>query len=172
MLNSGIVTTYGNVSLPNAPISCEPLLCSVFELKNNDSRLMGLMRQVYLAHEACYNATGEYVAFSEGNSPSNGFIYEWVVAPNGHTWEITNGAQTTYFNMNPIIYNKVAFSFLALYNTTFARNMVVYLEKSLPDPTNGYSEGAENSGRLVSNVGSNTNGLILAAALYAIQNNP
>jgi hypothetical protein len=60
---------------------------------------------------------------------------------------------------------------LALYNTTFARNMVVYLEQSLPTPTNGYSDGADNSGNLVSQVGSNTNGLILDAALYAIQNN-
>jgi hypothetical protein len=50
--------------------------------------------------------------------------------------------------------------------------MVVYLEKSLPTPTNGYSDGADNSGNPVSQVGSNANGLILDAALYAIQNNP
>jgi len=50
--------------------------------------------------------------------------------------------------------------------------MVVYLEQSLPYPTNGYSDGADNSGNLVSQVGSNTNGLILSAARYAIQNNP
>ena len=50
--------------------------------------------------------------------------------------------------------------------------MVVYLEQSLPDPTSGYSDGADNSGNLVLMVGSNTNGLILDAALYYIQNNP
>ena len=172
ILNSGNVTSpYGNVSLPNAPISCEPLLCSVFELNNTDSRLMGLMKQVYLAHEAYYNDTRQYVAFSEGNSP-NGFIYEWVATGNNDTWKIIQSGSSSYSNINPIIYNKVAFSFLALYNTTFARNMVVYLEQSLPTPTNGYSDGADNSGNLVSQVGSNTNGLILDAATYAIQNNP
>jgi hypothetical protein len=133
---------------------------------------MALARQVYLAHEAFYNAIGEYVAFSEGNSVANGFIYEWLVSPDGDTWKIMNADQSSYLDINPIIYNKVAFSFLALYNTTFARNMVVYLEQSLPTPTNGYSDGADNSGNLVSAVGSNTNGLILDAATYAIQKNP
>jgi hypothetical protein len=170
MFNAGNITTYGNVSLPKAAISCDPLLCSAFEL--NSTRLMALARQVYLAHEAYYNATGEYAAFSEGNSVSNGYIYEWVVTPNGDTWNITAAMTGAYLNINPIIYNKVAFSFLSLYNTTFARNMVVYLEQNLPTPTNGYSDGADTSGYQVSQVGSNTNGLILDAALYAIQNNP
>jgi hypothetical protein len=169
MFNAGNITTNG-VQLPKAAISCDPLLCSAFEL--NSTRLMALARQVYLAHEAYYNANGTYVAFSEGNSVSDGYIYEWVVTPNGDTWNITAAMTGAYLNINPIIYNKVAFSFLALYNTTFARNMVVYLEQNLPDPTNGYSDGADNSGNQVSQVGSNTNGLILDAALYAIQNNP
>jgi hypothetical protein len=172
MLNSGNVTSpYGNASLPNAAITGDPLLCSVFELNNNDSRLLALSRQVYLAHEAYYNANGTYVAFSEGNSP-NGFVWEWVATGSGDTWKITQSGNPSYLNMDPVIYNKVAFSFLALYNTTFARNMVVYLEQSLPTPTNGYSDGADNSGNLVSQVGSNTNGLILDAATYAIQKNP
>ena len=129
--------------------------------------------QVYLANEAYYNATRQYAAFSEGNSPTVAITYdEWVVLPNGDTWEITESGSSAYLNINPIIYNKVAFSFLALYNTTFARNMVVYLEQILPDPSSGYTDGADNSGNLVSMVGSNTNGLILDAALYYIQNNP
>jgi hypothetical protein len=165
MYNAGNITTNG-VQLPKAAISGDPLLCSAFEL--NSTRLMALARQVYLAHEAFYNATGEYMAFSEGNSVSNGYIYEWVVTPNGDTWNITAAMTGAYLNINPVIYNKVAFSFLALYNTTFARNMVVYLEQNLPDPTNGYSDGADNRGNQVSQVGSNANGLILDAALYAI----
>ncbi len=163
---------YGNVSLPEASIGEDPLLFSVFELNNNSSQLMALSRQVYLASEAYYNATGDFAAFSEGNSPSNGYIWEWVVLPNGDTWKITGSGSSAYLNIDPVIYNKVAFSFLALYHTTFARNMVVYLEKVLPDPTNGYADGATNSGSLVSSGGSDTNGLILDAALYAIQNNP
>jgi hypothetical protein len=165
------VTTY-NVTLPDAPIGCEPLLCSVFELNNNNSQLMTLANQVYLAHEAYYNATSGFVAFSEGNSfSSSNYIYEWVVGPDGHTWEITSSGSSPYSG-NPVIYMKVAFSFLALYNTTFAHNMVVYLEAILPDPAKGYSDGADNNGQYIACTGSNTNGLILEAALYAIQNYP
>lgn len=171
---TGTVTTYG-VSLPNATISCEPLLCSVFEL-NNDPKLMALAKQVYLAHEARYNATGKYVAFSEGNTMSN-FIYEWVVLPNGDTWKIMNAGESTYTNIEPIIFTKVAMSFLALYNTTFARNMTIYLEKAFPDLVNGYYSGAEynadiNNAHVILSTDSNTNAMILGAARYAIKNNP
>ncbi len=171
--NAGTTTSglYG-VSLPNASISCEPLLCSVFEL-NNNPKLMGLSRQVYLAHEARYNATGQYVAFSEGNTMT-GFIYEWVVLPSGETWKIMNAGETSYLNMNPIIYTKISMSFLALYNTSFARNMTIYLEQSLPDSASGYYAGADygsiGNALLILSIDSNSNGMILGAAKYAIKN--
>ena len=171
MLNAGNVTTYG-VTLPKAEISCEPLLCSLFELPAND-RLAGLARQVYLAHEARFNQTGEYVAFSEGNFGVSDFIYEWVVLPDGQTWNVTKGNHES-FDVKPVIYNKVAFSFLALYNSTFAKDTVVYLERALPDPFFGYYEGADYNSNvddrsIVLQVGSNTNGLILEAARYALE---
>ena len=59
---------------------------------------MDLSKQVYLAHEAKYNATGIYIAFSEGNTPT-GFIYEWVVLPNGDTWKIMNAGETSFLNI-------------------------------------------------------------------------
>jgi len=166
--NTQNVTTYG-VSLPDAQLTCEPVLCSIFEL-NNNAQLNSLMKQLYLAHEAYYDATGKYVAFSEGNSLTSQFLYEWVVASNGSTWKVTGTVPNVYLNMNPIIYTKVAFSFLALYNSTFSQNLVVYLEKMLPNPAHGYSDGADNSGLCVPGAGCNTNGLILDAALFAIQN--
>jgi hypothetical protein len=162
------VTTYG-VSLPNIPLTCEPLLCSIFELNNTDNKLSDLMWQVYLAHEAYYNNTGQYVAFSEGINMNYQFIYEWIVAPDGSTWKITDAAKTTYYNINPIIYDKVALGFLALYNTTYSYNLSVYLEKNIPKPTYGYLTGVDTIGKVVPGTGSNTNGLILDAALYAIQ---
>jgi hypothetical protein len=162
------VTTYG-VSLPNISLTCEPLLCSIFEINKTDRSLTNLMEKVYLAHEAYYNNTGQFVAFSEGNSITSQFIYEWVVAPDGNTWKITNDAKTVYYNIHPIIYEKVALSFLALYNTTYAYNLSVYLEKNMPKPTNGYLSGMDTLGKMVPGEGSNTNGLILDAALYAIQ---
>ncbi len=172
LYSSGSVVTY-NVSLPNSVLTCDPLLCAFFELNNSYPKLPDLVKQVYLAHEANYNATGNYVAFSEGSSGSSDFLYEWVVAPNGGTWKIQTLNQlgtTSYTNINPIIYTKVAFSFLALYNSTYAKDMVIYLEQALPDPSDGYSDGADNAGSILSGVGSNTNGLILDAALYFIQN--
>ena len=143
ILSAGNVTTYGNVSLPKGQISCVPLLSSIFELNNNNSQLMGLMNQVYLASKAYYNVTGQYAAFGEGNGfNTTYYLDEWVVLPNGDTWKITADGSNTYLNMTPsnyIVYNDVAFSFLALYNSTFARNMVVFLEEILPDPTTGYA---------------------------------
>ena len=183
--NAGNVTTNGNVKLPRAEISCEPLLCSVFELGNN-SRLNALAKQVYLAHEARYNETGIYVAFSEGNAYDS-FIYEWVVLPNNDTWKVKELGKNTYSTLNPIIYYKVALSFLSLYNTTYARDTTIYLERALPRPENGYCDGADfsvsttensdgtdypaspNNAYLVTDVGSNTNGLILGASRYALQ---
>jgi hypothetical protein len=85
--------------------------------------------------------------------------------------------ENTYTDLEPIIYTKVAISFLALYNTTFARNMTIYLEKAFPVFTNGYYSGAEynadiNNANLILSTDSNSNGMILGAAKYAIKNNP
>lgn len=169
IFNSGKVNVSG-VLLPNAPICNEPLLSSIFELNNSDSRLMGLMSQVYLAHEAYYNATGYFMATSEGGSPYNGWLYEWVVAPNGEPWVITSNDPTiNCSNVAPVVYTQTAFGFLALYNTTYARNTVIYLERALLDPTNGYGVGIDVNGNIVSGVSNIGNTLILEAALYALQ---
>lgn len=161
------------VMLPNGSITCDPLFSSIFELSNNDPRLLNLASQVYLAQENNYNATGQFVAYSEGYGNSNRYIYEWVVGPNGQPWAITDDTQTHYFNnISPFVYTKTAFSFLALYNTTYAKSVTVFLEKILPEPSGGYYDGADNNGNLVDSLGSNTNGLVLDAALYAIKRAP
>jgi hypothetical protein len=75
--------------------------------------------------------------------------------------------------MNPVIFYKAAFGFLSLYNSTYALYMVISLEKALPTPTNGYYDGMDAGKTLdAGNPGSDTNSLILDAALYYIQNNP
>jgi hypothetical protein len=169
ILTSGNVTT-NNVTLPISSILGDPLLCSVFDLSNNSSKLMYLMHQVYLAHEAYYNATGVYRAFSEGASLDYHWTYEWVVLGN-RTWVILDENYQP-FDISPIIYTKVAMGFLAIYNTSYAYNMNVHLEKALPAPSNGFSEGVTEDSRQLAGTGSNTNGLILSAAKYAIQNSP
>jgi hypothetical protein len=159
------------VWLPRAEITCDPLLCSVFELNSTDSRLMGLMNQVYLAHEAYFNATGQYRAFSEGPSLESHWAYEWVVLADNRTWVVLN-ENNSILNFSPIIYSKVSMGFFAIYNSTFAKNMNVCLENALPDPKIGFFEGVDETGNPLEVVGSNTNSLILDAALYAIKNNP
>jgi Protein of unknown function (DUF3131) len=168
IFSTGNVTTYG-VSLPKAAITCDPLLYSFFELNKTDSRVQTLLNQVYFAHEAYYNSTGKYRAFSEGPSLSGEWVWEWVVLPDGRTWV---PLKTMYQNtdMSPMIYNKVALSFLSIYNTTFAKNMSVYLEKNLPNSDHGFYDGVDESGTALDNgVYCNTNGLILAAALRVIR---
>ena len=163
-------SSYGNVSLPDAQISCAPLLCSIFEIKNPDSRLMGLMNEVYLAHEAYFIKTGLYVAFSEGNGYGSQYIDEWVVLPNGNTWVIT--VDGSIIVMPPVAYTNVAFSFLAIYNNTYAQNLVQFILKWAPSTLGGYDDGTTNSNYPILDICGDTNGLILDAALYAIQNNP
>jgi hypothetical protein len=157
----------GNVTLPASKISCEPLLSSIFNLPQVDSRLVNLTYQVYLAHEEYCNITGTYRAFSEGNSLSSVFAYEWVILPNGQTWAIMNENDEPY-DINPIVYTKIAFGFLALYNTTYAKGMCSMLEIKTPDPDNGYYDGCDGDFTVVASLGSNTNGLILSAARYAV----
>ena len=167
ILNSQNITTYG-VTLPRSNICIEPLLGSIFELDNGDSaKLMGLATQVYFACEAYYNSTGQFMAPSEGSN-GNEWLYEWVVAPNGEAWRIMD-TSGNYRDMDFIVYNKVAFGFLALFNTDFARDMVIWLEDALPNPTNGYHDGADNRGGTYSYLSDLTNALILEAALYALQ---
>ena len=172
IFSTGNTTTAEGVWLPKAYISGDPLLGSLFELNNTDPRIETLVKQFYLAHEGYYNARanstgGRYRAFSEGPTPRNGWVWSWIVLPDGRTWVSVNSMQQE-ITLSPMIYNKVALSFLAIYNTSFAMNMSVYLEKNLPDSEDGFFEGMDEAGNLVWGVGCNTNSLILGAALYAI----
>jgi hypothetical protein len=171
IFSAGNVSVDG-VSLPAASITGDPLICSVFELNNNDSRLMALTNQVYLAHQAHYNATqGQYRAFSEGPALSGDWQYEWVVLPDNRSWVVLNGTGQV-LNLNPLIYTKIAISFLAIYNSSFAKDLSVHVEDSIPAPIDGYCEGVDEAGAVFDGVGLNTNGLILDAASYAVFNSP
>jgi hypothetical protein len=163
------VETYG-VKLPVSQILCEPLLHSIFELKP-DVRLQELAKQVYLAHEARHNATGKYVAFSEGNTALNepSYVYEWVVLLDNRTWVVQDQKKSDV-QIAPIIYFKVAVGFLATYNTEFARNMFGYLASHIPAPTSGYIDGIDENERLATRITDKTNGLIISAARYAVEN--
>lgn len=165
------ISTYGTI-LPKAYLTCEPLLLSTFELPL-DLRLQNLTTLVYLAHEAKHIATGKNVAFSEGNTYSGQYIYEWVVLPDGQTWKIENTAGTI-IQIPEISYLKVAISFLALYNTTFTQSMVNSMMTKIagvnPSLSGGHLDGIDENERVIQGTIGNSNSLILSASRYAIEN--
>ena len=79
------------------------------------------------------------------------WAYEWVVYRDGRTWAVLY-ADGSDLGMSPVIYTKVAVGFLSLYDTSFAKGMTVYLEQTLPDPTNGYCEGVDEDGAQIDRV--------------------
>jgi hypothetical protein len=170
IVSAPTVSTYG-ISLPTSKLTCEPLLLSAFNLAPN-TKLDGLAEQVNLASAARYSATGKFVAFSEGNTGLNNppYIYEWVVKDDGSTWSIDDGAVNV--GIVPIIYFKAAVGLLAMHDTAFTENMVSYVESKLPTPSNGYSDGVDENGRIDTSDIDKTNGMIIEAALYAINNLP
>lgn len=166
ILSQPNITTYG-VKLPSAHICSEPMLATTFEVNPQDARFDWLASQVYLAHEARYMATGHYTAFSEGNTgygnPS--YVYEFVVDNYGSTWRVE--PRTT-----PIAFLKVAVGFHAIVNTEYSKNLVGYINKTLPASSGGFQEGVDENGRVVYSHIDRTNGLIISAARYVIDNFP
>jgi hypothetical protein len=159
------VSAYG-VQLPTAHISNEPLLLTFFDINPQDPKFTWLLSQVNLAQEARYNATGYYTAFSEGNTGLGDptYVYEFTVDYDGSTF-ITKPAIT------PIAYLKVAVGFDVIFSTEYTNSMVDYLLRTLPASSNGYQEGVDENGRIVDVIIDRTNGLIMSAARYAIENN-
>jgi hypothetical protein len=171
------VTAYG-VQLPTANICCEPLLLTFFEANPQDSRFTWLLSQVNLAQEARYETTGNFTAFSEGNTGLNdpNYVYEFVVDSNGKTFELAADSNGNPFEvepaMAPIIYLKVAVGFDAIFESVYTQSTVNYILGCLPASSSGFQEGVDENGRVVRSIIDRTNGLILAAAWYAISNMP
>ena len=164
------VLTYG-IPLPNSKLTCEPLLMSVFNLDGN-IKLNGLADIVSLAHEAKYHATGKFAAYSEGNTglDNPAYVYEWVMKEDGSAWTIDDGAVNG--GIVPIIYFKAAVGLLAISDTAFTENMAQYVESKLPSPSKGYSDGVDENGRVDNSDIDKTNGLIIEAAVFAVNNLP
>lgn len=167
---------YSGIILPKIAVLCDPLLMCLFEFENNDPRIVNLSRDIYLAQEARYTATGHYTAFSEGNTGidgTNSFIYQWVTVADGRTWvcqTVTNSGIAQDTNLTPIIFFKAAIGQRALYETSYTQQMVDYLTSTMPSPTQGYNAGVDENGRILYTVNAGvSNGLILTAARYAIE---
>jgi hypothetical protein len=169
ILSAPTVKTYG-VMVPSAKINCEPLFLSVFNLSPS-AKLDSLADITYLAHEARYNATGKFSAFTEGGTGINDipYVYEWLVKEDGSTWTIDFYGNNV--DIVPIAYLKSAVGFLAMHNTAFTEKMVSIIT-SLSIPTSGYWDGIDENGRIDISTGVLTNSMIIGAALYAISNLP
>ena len=169
IFSSGETFTPENVSLPKAKICGDPLLCSLFDIKNVDERILTLVNKTYTAHEAYYISTGKFRAFGEGPQISTDWQWEWVVLPDGRTWMPLNDKGTPTEDQ-PVIYNNIAVGFLAVYNTVFTVRMAIMLENGFSESTTGYYEGIDEQGNTLNTSGCLIKGLIIGAALYYINN--
>ena len=171
-LSRPIVNCSG-INLPSTRITMEPLLLELFNLAQPDQRIVDLSKNAYLAQEARFNMTGKYTAFSEGGTDSGVFVYELIVSSDGRTWvlqTIDSKFVKTDIAIPPIVYLKAATGFLALYNTTYAQNIVEYLLKLVPNK-GGFGLGVDENGRVIDMVPDFGNSLIVSAARYAVSNN-
>ncbi len=163
---------YQGIELPAVKIVSEPLLLSIFNLPQVDSRVVALMKQAYLAQEARYNLTGKFTAFSEG--PANGlFVWECVAMPDGRMWVVQTGDCNdvdTDVDVTPVVFLKAALGFLAVYNTPYAREMVSYLLERQPSISLGYYTGSNEDGNVITGSRDVGNALIISASKYAINN--
>ena len=165
------ILNYSGITLPAIKLTSDPLLMNSLYFQQQDSRVLNLASQAYLAQEARYNMTGKFTAFSEGNS-DDGFIYEWIATSTG-TWVIQNleGYDNfTDITVTPVVFLKVAAGYLALYNTAYAQSMVNFILKQLPNPVNGYKTGIYESGDALQAAPDDGNSLIISAARYALEN--
>ncbi|HIE15178.1 TPA: DUF3131 domain-containing protein [Candidatus Bathyarchaeota archaeon] len=158
------------VLLPKTGITSEPILLGALEL--GDPNLLYYANLTCQAHEAHYQRTGTYVAFSEGNTglkdPS--YVYEWIVSGD-KTWLIRD-PRGKVATISPIIFLKAAIAYHALFSTDYTRELVNYLMSEFEskgwDFSQGFPEGIDANGRLVSLVIDKTNGLVLSAAKHAL----
>ena len=170
---SGLKVNYYGVNLPAAKITSDPLLMGIYNFAQPDARLIELSKQAYLAQEIRFNMTGKYTAFSEGSSDSGLFVYEWIASDDGRMWVVQTGDSNdvdTDVLITPIVFLKAATGFLALYNTSYAQNMVQYLLKQVPC-SGGFGLGVDENGRVIRVAADVSNGLIVSAARYAVVNN-
>ncbi|MGD0996411.1 MAG: DUF3131 domain-containing protein [Candidatus Bathyarchaeia archaeon] len=172
---SSPTVNYSGVVLPEAKLTSEPLLLYIFNFQQPNATMLNLTRQVYLAQEMRYNLTGKYTAFSEGNTDSGLYVYEWVVLPDGRMWVLqtgdSNDVNTDVVGVTPIVYLKAAVGFLAIYDTPYTQNMVSYILGRVPAPSSGYNDGVDETGQVVAASLGVGNSLIISAARYAVDNN-
>ena len=177
----GYVPVYGQ-SLPEIKTLSEPLVLEILT-EHPSATFLDFANRAYLAQMGRWNGgSGPLTAWSEGAyAPSPNYIYEWILVKNQttgtwQTWILADAGASTIYNVQPIAYTKVAFSYLAIYGENSYTLALVNAAKQLAS-SQGFGEGTfENGASAIGLWGSNTGGfysdktneIILAAAAHVV----
>ena len=135
-------------------------------------------RRAYECQKSYY-PRGKFRAWSEGGyyqlNPRLGYVYEYILTGAGEAWVIVGGTRLT---IEPLMYSKIAFAYLAIYGENQYTLALYNAAKNLEHSQYGFGEATfENATSAISIWGSNTGGfysdktnqIILGAARYAIE---
>jgi len=160
--------------LPQTETTAEPTLHGILEL-GLGGNFFEFSRRVYEAQKSRWASTTRLSGWSEGGYPEPGYIYEWVLTPQGERWVIIGGGAK--LSIEPLTYTKVAFGYLAIFGNNPYTFSLFNAAKSLQHPEYGFGEATMEDGTSAislwkMNTGGfysdKTNQIILAAARYAL----
>jgi len=162
--------------LPQTGTVTEPTLHGVLEL-GLGGKFFEYTRRIYEAQKARWERTGQLSGWSEGCHPVHEFVYECILMENGEKWIIAKH-DGTRVNIDPLMYTKVAFAYLAIFGENPYTTSLFNAASKLSHIRYGFGEATfENGESAISLWGSNlegfyadsTNQIILAAARYALK---
>jgi hypothetical protein len=174
------LNVYGQ-SLPLMKTGAEPLnqliLEGDYQVHPSSPAFHDFANRVRLVQAGRFASTNLLTAWSEGDYQKPYYLYEWIIVNTGtwKTWVLTDATASTTYNVQPVAYTKVAFSYLAIYGENSYTLALVNAAKQLAS-SQGFGEATfENGASAIGAWGSNsggfysdkTNEFILGAAAYA-----
>ena len=173
----GPFVTIQGQSLPQMEATAEPMVHGILDME-----FAGVFyewsRRAYEAQKSYY--PGKLRAWSEGGyyQPPIGYIYEWMLNSAGQTWLIQETYTWSAFNIDPLMYTKIAFAYLAIYGENDYTLALYNAARKLEHSQYGFGEATFEDGTSAlslwgSNIGGfysdKTNQIIITAARYAIE---
>lgn len=176
--NAPTLSVYG-IQIPKISTEAEPTFFVLLELNRSQvsTTYLDFAERMYEAQMARYSNTGLLTGWSEGGyfDPPY-YVYETIydpTAPPPGTWVITaEGQVLNASTTRPLMYTKVAFSYLAIYGANSYTNALTSAAATLASQS-GFGEGTfEDGSRPTWSPGSfysdKTNELVLAASAYVL----
>ncbi len=149
----------------------EPVMLSILENVANPF-LVNAGSDAYSGLYSMHNSTGDLAGFGEGWYPpignqSQAYVYEAIEVPGGTNYSAVT-AQGQKLVTPPETFTKIAFSLLAVYNSTYSQLLVDHIGTSF-ETAHGFLDGfISGTNQVVSTTSGNTNNMIMEAAVYAI----